>query len=447
MRRPKIFFTVICLMSAIILMPAASHAVSWLNDITTGINRGASSGKPVMIDFYADWCHWCRKLDSETYSDAKVKELLTNFICVKINGDKKPDLVSRYAVKGYPTVVFLDTEGDEISRVSGYLGPDEMAEKMSVVLAHLHLNPQKAQAKKASQGGWGNVITRWWENLKNGGKTKPAPAEEPAQETAVSAKPEVEQTVTASEQASPVSVKSVVYNDLIILNSGNKIQGLISEEKDDLCVVKLPRGEVTLKRSDIKEIKKLVPEEACLMMGDRFVGDRNFDEGIEEYRKALKINPGYKPAKDAIAAAKRKKIEYAQALKALEEEKNQEEEKKKTAETATIVERPSVEKYSCYVNIGHSNIPVRKNYTLRDFGISVTNEMVINEFPPPESGFLRNRIQSVSTSAAQDAGLRLGDRIVAINGRSAAGLTPYDAEKLIGSHRYIKVTVERAPLP
>ncbi len=74
----------------------------------------------VMVDFCTDWCGWCKKLQSETFTDPAVVERAKQVICVRIDGDKRKDLTGRYNVEGYPTVFFLKSNGQEVHRVVGF---------------------------------------------------------------------------------------------------------------------------------------------------------------------------------------------------------------------------------------------------------------------------------------------------------------------------------------
>jgi len=108
--------------------------IKWGNSLSEGLNTAKSQNKPVMVDFYTDWCGWCKKLDKDTYSSPKVQGLADKFVCVKVNGDTDRANTSKYGVNGFPTIVFLDSAGKEIDRNVGYAGPDEMAQKMQKLI-------------------------------------------------------------------------------------------------------------------------------------------------------------------------------------------------------------------------------------------------------------------------------------------------------------------------
>jgi len=92
-----------------------------------------SENKILMIDFFTDWCKWCVELDKKVYTDNDVAEFAnTKQINWKIDAEKGegPELAKKYAVSGYPTIVFLDGNGDEVDRIVGYLPAKDFLKKI-----------------------------------------------------------------------------------------------------------------------------------------------------------------------------------------------------------------------------------------------------------------------------------------------------------------------------
>jgi len=88
-----------------------------------------------MVDFYTDWCGWCRRLDETTYSDADVRRALGGVVAVKLNAEKEGRReAARYRVQGYPTILFLSADGKEVGRIGGYLPPRPFLEELKDIL-------------------------------------------------------------------------------------------------------------------------------------------------------------------------------------------------------------------------------------------------------------------------------------------------------------------------
>lgn len=102
------------------------------------LKQAQDAGKPVIIDFYANWCSPCRKLDDITFHDPKVVSMAeNNFVVIKVDltrkgeaGDEK--LLKEYDIKGVPTVIFLDGKGIEIKelRLIDFEPPERFLERM-----------------------------------------------------------------------------------------------------------------------------------------------------------------------------------------------------------------------------------------------------------------------------------------------------------------------------
>jgi thiol:disulfide interchange protein DsbD len=90
-----------------------------------------AAGKPVVIDFYADWCLPCKELDAKTFSDARVAQELDRFVRLKADLTAADDtttvaLTKQYAIVGVPTIVFIDAGGKEAAsaRLTGFEPPE-----------------------------------------------------------------------------------------------------------------------------------------------------------------------------------------------------------------------------------------------------------------------------------------------------------------------------------
>jgi len=100
----------------------------WEPSFEKALKKAKLDNKPVMIDFWAEWCLWCRRLHQTTYRDPKVSLLLENFVVVQVDTEGNPKEVAvarHYEVTSLPTVAFVSPRGRQIFRLSGFQGPGE----------------------------------------------------------------------------------------------------------------------------------------------------------------------------------------------------------------------------------------------------------------------------------------------------------------------------------
>jgi thioredoxin-like negative regulator of GroEL len=112
---------------------AADPGVTWLS-FEAGRAVAQSIDRPMFVHFTADWCGWCRKLEQETYPDPKVVARLRQCVCVKVDGDRRRDLTSKYGVRGYPTTLVLHPSGHVLRTIVGYRPADDYAAELDEAL-------------------------------------------------------------------------------------------------------------------------------------------------------------------------------------------------------------------------------------------------------------------------------------------------------------------------
>jgi thiol:disulfide interchange protein len=114
----------------------ATVTLKWEKDMSVALERAQSEGKPVLVNFYAEWCVWCKRLESTTLRDAKVASVLDQKV-VPLSLDVDAwgkELSNEYRVHELPTIIVLDAEGKELGRIPGYLPPESFLERVEGLL-------------------------------------------------------------------------------------------------------------------------------------------------------------------------------------------------------------------------------------------------------------------------------------------------------------------------
>ncbi|WP_082281269.1 thioredoxin family protein [Leptospira kirschneri] len=115
-----------------------SAEIQWEKSVQTAFEKAKSSGKPIFIDVYADWCGYCKTLKKEIYPKKEVQLELSKFVALSLDGDKFPNLKRKYGIKGYPSILFLDRNGSLIDKITGM--PDSKMILKSLKNAYVRRN-------------------------------------------------------------------------------------------------------------------------------------------------------------------------------------------------------------------------------------------------------------------------------------------------------------------
>jgi thioredoxin-related protein len=121
----------------------ATNSIAWYG-YDKGLSLAKEKKKKVYINFHADWCGYCRKMEKETFVDPKVIAFLNdNFIAVRLNSDKEPKLAQKFNVRGLPANFFLTDQGEPIGNQPGYLDVKNFLNILNFVKDEKYKKPAK----------------------------------------------------------------------------------------------------------------------------------------------------------------------------------------------------------------------------------------------------------------------------------------------------------------
>ena len=108
-------------------------------ELDAALAQAKASGKPAMLDFYADWCVSCKEMEKLTFTDPAVRAQFEGMVLLQAdvtanNADDRA-LLKRFRLFGPPGIIFFGKDGAEVAdgRVIGYQGPDKFLKSIALV--------------------------------------------------------------------------------------------------------------------------------------------------------------------------------------------------------------------------------------------------------------------------------------------------------------------------
>ncbi len=125
---------------------AGEEGPTWVS-FDEALQTAADEGKPFMVDFYTDWCHWCKVMDTKTFSNEAVAAVLTEeFVTARIHAEdgntevhyrgktySNVEFTRAMNITGFPSVAFFDSDANPITVIPGYIEADTFKYILSFV--------------------------------------------------------------------------------------------------------------------------------------------------------------------------------------------------------------------------------------------------------------------------------------------------------------------------
>ena len=115
--------------------------IHWLTDLAEAMTQSEKQDKPLMIDFTAEWCPPCQKMEKTTFNQPNVIRKTNSFITLRIDVDKQGAIADKYNCNagkyggiGIPNILFMDYNENRIKHIIGYQDQDNLIAVMDSVL-------------------------------------------------------------------------------------------------------------------------------------------------------------------------------------------------------------------------------------------------------------------------------------------------------------------------
>ena len=96
--------------------------------------QAQKESKPVVLDFFAEWCAPCLRMEMTTFKDEKVRALLERCVFVRVDTDNHPEIAKRMAVEGLPDIRFALPDGRVIKQLRSFQDAESFSSELEELL-------------------------------------------------------------------------------------------------------------------------------------------------------------------------------------------------------------------------------------------------------------------------------------------------------------------------
>src|SRR2546425_8707448 len=147
---------------AVTTIPATPSTITWEREYEKAIERARAEKKLIIADMFTDWCALCKQMDAETFDEPRlVQKMAKEYVWLKLNTETEEDglrLQKEFAILTYPTILVLDSRGEEVDRIDRFLAAAQFSER---VRSFINSPDSVASLRKAVQEQPNSIPARY----------------------------------------------------------------------------------------------------------------------------------------------------------------------------------------------------------------------------------------------------------------------------------------------
>ena len=116
----------VALLGVLLLASSATAQTTWNESVAKAFEEARTSGRPVVVFVATDWCHYCKLMQSQTWSHPTIsKTVKQDFIPLKLDGDRDQSIVKELGLQGYPATLVYTPSGQQLAKKGGFMPAGE----------------------------------------------------------------------------------------------------------------------------------------------------------------------------------------------------------------------------------------------------------------------------------------------------------------------------------
>ena len=160
-------FTCFCVAILLLAAPGmATEGIAWEKSVEDALARAEKESKPIVVDFWADWCGWCKVQDKEIFAKKEMIEFSRDHVYIKLDTEDRSEgteFAIKYGVSSLPTILVLGPDGKELDRIPGFVPLKEFIEELTPDLPPEKASSSSWRARRTPHpGSWSGWPTCTW---------------------------------------------------------------------------------------------------------------------------------------------------------------------------------------------------------------------------------------------------------------------------------------------